>query len=138
MKYFGLGRLGLWGFVVLLLGAFAIARAPEGGYHLLRKYELGAAPGGKEYWDYITRRRSLLLRLSFYAHHSPSTWHQSLTKYSLCKLFVLIFIHPRGYFPHRILGPALCLSNASATAAVERSWHHIIDQYLGLFDGCFL
>jgi len=38
MKYFGLGRLGLWGFVVLLLGAFAIARAPEGGYHLLRKY----------------------------------------------------------------------------------------------------
>src|SRR5437667_12856492 len=54
MKYFGFGRLGLWGFVVLLLGAFAIARAPEGGYHLLRKYELGAAPGGKEYWDYIT------------------------------------------------------------------------------------
>jgi hypothetical protein len=54
MKYFGLGRLGLWGFVVLLLGAFAIAGAPEGGYHLLKKYELGAAPGGKEYWDYIT------------------------------------------------------------------------------------
>src|SRR2546425_10799905 len=54
MKYFGLGRLGLWSFAVLLLGAFAIARAPEGGYHLLKKYQLGAAPGGKEYWDYIT------------------------------------------------------------------------------------
>jgi YVTN family beta-propeller protein len=31
-----------------------IASPPEGGYHLLKKYELGAAPGGKEYWDYIT------------------------------------------------------------------------------------
>lgn len=26
----------------------------SGGYHLLAKYELGPAPGGKEYWDYIT------------------------------------------------------------------------------------
>jgi YVTN family beta-propeller protein len=25
-----------------------------GGYHQLKKYDLGAAPGGKEYWDYIT------------------------------------------------------------------------------------
>src|ERR1700688_4449451 len=40
--------------VVLLLGGFAIAGVPEGGYHLLKKYDLGAAPGGKEYWDYIT------------------------------------------------------------------------------------
>ena len=39
---------------VLLLGSFAVARVPEGGYHLLKKYDLGAAPGGKEYWDYIT------------------------------------------------------------------------------------
>ena len=39
---------------VLLLGAFALARAPESGYRLLKKYELGPAPGGKEYWDYIT------------------------------------------------------------------------------------
>ena len=54
MKYFGLSRLGVCGVAVLLLGAFAIARTPEGGYHLLKKYELGAAPGGKEYWDYIT------------------------------------------------------------------------------------
>ena len=33
---------------------FAFANPPEGGYHLLKKYDLGAAPGGKEYWDYIT------------------------------------------------------------------------------------
>src|SRR6267378_5144379 len=39
---------------VLLLGGLAIAGVPEGGYHLLKKYDLGAAPGGKEYWDYIT------------------------------------------------------------------------------------
>lgn len=38
----------------LLLVCLAIAAAPEGGYHLLKKYDLGAAPGGKEYWDYIT------------------------------------------------------------------------------------
>jgi len=40
--------------VVLALGGFALAGAPEGGYHLLKKYNLSAAPGGKEYWDYIT------------------------------------------------------------------------------------
>src|SRR5215475_1867003 len=27
---------------------------PKGGYHLLRKVSLGAAEGGKEYFDYIT------------------------------------------------------------------------------------
>jgi len=27
---------------------------PAGGYHLLRKVQLGAAPGGSEYFDYIT------------------------------------------------------------------------------------
>ena len=27
---------------------------PQVGYHLLKKYDLGAAPGGKEYWDYVT------------------------------------------------------------------------------------
>jgi YVTN family beta-propeller protein len=31
-----------------------VVRPPDGGYHLLKKYDLGAAPGGKEYWDYIT------------------------------------------------------------------------------------
>jgi YVTN family beta-propeller protein len=39
---------------VLLLAGLAFATPPEGGYHLLKKYDLGAAPGGKEYWDYIT------------------------------------------------------------------------------------
>jgi YVTN family beta-propeller protein len=32
----------------------AVASAPKGGYHLLTKYSLGPAPGGAEYWDYIT------------------------------------------------------------------------------------
>ena len=39
---------------VLILGGFAFAGQPEGGYHLLKKYDLGPAPGGKEYWDHIT------------------------------------------------------------------------------------
>jgi YVTN family beta-propeller protein len=42
------------GGMILLLGGLALAIPPEVGYHLLKKYELGAAPGGKEYWDYIT------------------------------------------------------------------------------------
>ena len=53
MKLSDLLRLGVCG-AVLLLGGLALANPPEGGYHLLKKYELGAAPGGKEYWDYIT------------------------------------------------------------------------------------
>src|SRR5579863_1046513 len=39
---------------VLVLGGIAFAGQQEAGYHLLKKYDLGAAPGGKEYWDYIT------------------------------------------------------------------------------------
>src|ERR1700730_5374757 len=39
---------------VILCSSLAIAGPPESGYHLLKKYDLGAAPGGKEYWDYIT------------------------------------------------------------------------------------
>jgi len=39
----------------LALGGLAIARVPDGGYHLLKKHDLGVAPGGKEYWDYIGR-----------------------------------------------------------------------------------
>jgi len=46
-------RLSLLGAVVLSSG-LAIASPPDSGYHLLKKYQLGAAPGGKEYWDYIT------------------------------------------------------------------------------------
>ena len=46
-------RLSLLGAVVLSSG-LAIGSPPDSGYHLLKKYQLGAAPGGKEYWDYIT------------------------------------------------------------------------------------
>jgi DNA-binding beta-propeller fold protein YncE len=39
----------------VLLGAFALAVAATGGYHLLRKYTFGAAEGStREYFDYIT------------------------------------------------------------------------------------
>jgi hypothetical protein len=38
-----------------LLGAFVLARAATGGYHLLKKYNFGAAEGSsEEYFDYIT------------------------------------------------------------------------------------
>jgi YVTN family beta-propeller protein len=53
VKSFRLYRIAAYG-VLLALGVVAVARVPEGGYHLLKKYDLGAAPGGKEYWDYIT------------------------------------------------------------------------------------
>jgi YVTN family beta-propeller protein len=43
----------IWG-AALLCAGMALAGPPEGGYRLLQKYDLGAAPGGKEYWDYIT------------------------------------------------------------------------------------
>ena len=46
-------RLSLCG-AILLGSVFARPHPPEGGYHLQKKYDLGAAPGGKEYWDYIT------------------------------------------------------------------------------------
>ena len=41
---------------VVLAGSLVVtfAALPQTGYHLLKKYDLGAAPGGKEYWDYIT------------------------------------------------------------------------------------
>lgn len=49
-------RTVCWGIfaVTVLLYGLALARSPEGGYHLLKKYDLGAAPDGKEYWDYIS------------------------------------------------------------------------------------
>jgi len=53
MKRVDLQRHGVCS-AVLLLGGLALASPPEGGYHLLKKYELGAAPSAKEYWDYIT------------------------------------------------------------------------------------
>jgi YVTN family beta-propeller protein len=53
MNVFDFRRIAI-SLAALLLVCFAIAASPEGGYHLLKKYDLGAAPGGKEYWDYIT------------------------------------------------------------------------------------
>jgi len=38
----------------LLLGAVALAGSPAVNYHLIKKVSLSAAPGGKEYFDYIT------------------------------------------------------------------------------------
>src|SRR5580704_12582960 len=46
-------RLSLCG-AILLGSVFERLHPPQGGYHLQKKYDLGAAPGGKEYWDYIT------------------------------------------------------------------------------------
>jgi DNA-binding beta-propeller fold protein YncE len=54
MNRFGLGRLILCA-TLLLLCNLAIARAPEGTYHLLKKYSFGPAEGStREYFDYIT------------------------------------------------------------------------------------
>src|SRR2546429_6563483 len=57
MKYFGLSRLGVCGVAVLLLGAFAIARTPEGGYHLLKKYR------SEEHTSELQSRLHLVCRL---------------------------------------------------------------------------
>src|SRR5260370_5316513 len=38
---------------ILLIGGYALAVPPTGGYHLLKKIPFGAAPGGSEYFDYI-------------------------------------------------------------------------------------
>src|SRR5713226_2927346 len=47
-------RLLILSCAALSLGSLALAGRMEGGYHLLKKYDLSAPPGGKEYWDYIT------------------------------------------------------------------------------------
>ena len=39
---------------LLALGSLALAAPPAGDYHLLKKISLPAAPGGGEYFDYIT------------------------------------------------------------------------------------
>jgi len=40
---------------LFVLGAFALAMAATGGYHLLKKYSFGAAEGSnREYFDYVT------------------------------------------------------------------------------------
>jgi YVTN family beta-propeller protein len=53
MKRSNLGRLALC-VGTLALGAYVLAAASAGGYHLLKKIPLGAAEGGGEYFDYIT------------------------------------------------------------------------------------
>src|SRR5882672_946729 len=53
MRPSGVGRLAL-GLCFLALGRDALAAPPPGNYHLLKKIPLGAAPGGGEYYDYIT------------------------------------------------------------------------------------
>src|SRR5258708_34059904 len=45
--------LALWLASFALLGV-ALAAPPGPGYHLIKKVSLGAAPGGGEYFDYVT------------------------------------------------------------------------------------
>jgi len=54
VKSFKSHRIAAFSVVLSLGGGFAPASPPEGGYRQLKRYDLGAAPGGKEYWDYIT------------------------------------------------------------------------------------
>jgi YVTN family beta-propeller protein len=53
MKIASLGRFAGC-LSVLLLGVFALASPPAGNYQLLKRVPLGAAPGGGEYFDYVT------------------------------------------------------------------------------------
>ena len=43
-----------FGLLFVLLAGSLFAFQPSGGYHLLRKVGLSAAPGGGEYFDYVT------------------------------------------------------------------------------------
>src|ERR1700676_4203735 len=38
----------------VFLAAVSLASPPSPGYHLVKKIPLGAAPGGGEYFDYVT------------------------------------------------------------------------------------
>ncbi|HXM95415.1 MAG TPA: YncE family protein [Candidatus Dormibacteraeota bacterium] len=51
MKKFSLSLLV---FSFAFLGTVALASPPGPGYHLIKKVSLGAAPGGGEYFDYVT------------------------------------------------------------------------------------
>ena len=53
MKVPGLARFVVCVFFSLF-GILGLASPPTGGYHLVKKIPLGAAPGGREYFDYIT------------------------------------------------------------------------------------
>src|SRR5712691_7398867 len=53
MKISKFGRLA-FGLSILLLAACAFTVSAAGGYHLIKKVSLAAAPGGIEYFDYLT------------------------------------------------------------------------------------
>src|SRR5258708_19464570 len=53
MKFSNLVRLAV-GLSFLMFGAYTLASPPAVSYHLLKKVPLPAAPGGTEYFDYIT------------------------------------------------------------------------------------
>src|SRR5260370_10812295 len=52
MKISKFGRLAI-GLSILLLAAYALTVSAAGGYHLVKKVPLAAAPGGGEYFDYL-------------------------------------------------------------------------------------
>jgi len=53
MKFSNLVRFAI-AVSFLLFGTYALASPPAASYHLLKKIPLAAAPGGGEYFDYIT------------------------------------------------------------------------------------
>jgi len=53
MRISGMCRLAVCIFIPLC-GVVALASPSESGYHLIKKVPLGKAPGGAEYFDYIT------------------------------------------------------------------------------------
>jgi DNA-binding beta-propeller fold protein YncE len=54
MKIHGFARLA-GGALIILLGTFSLLMAAAPGYHLLKKYTFGAAPGStREYFDYVS------------------------------------------------------------------------------------
>jgi len=53
MKVSKFGRLAL-GVSILTLAAYALTVSAAGGYHLLKKVPLAVAPGGGQYFDYVT------------------------------------------------------------------------------------
>ena len=59
MKFSELGRFAV-GLLLALFGAcfisgsYARPKPAEGGYHLIKTVSLPAAPGGGEYYDYIS------------------------------------------------------------------------------------
>src|SRR5258708_39594225 len=52
MKISKFGRLAI-GLSILFLAAYGLSVSAAGGYHLIKKVPLAAAPGGGEYFDYI-------------------------------------------------------------------------------------